>query len=224
MIKKLGKREKRELIEYVELLEEKNKFVNLVSFNEDEFFLESVVDSLIPWYVSIVDNSEKLKVVDIGTGAGIPGIPLAIILRDSYFYLVDSKRKKIDFITSVVKNLGLENVSVYCGRIEEFSISNFENFDLAVSRAVGEIAILLEYAAPILKIEGKLILYKGNEIEEELFRAKKAINVLGFSEPKVIQYNLERKKDRTLLIFKKLKKTPEKFPRKPGKATKKPLI
>jgi len=224
VVEKLRDETKQKLIRYIELLKEKNKFVNLVSFDESEFLLEVAVDSLIPWYIGTINDSKELKVIDIGTGAGIPGIPLAMVLKNSYFHLVDSKRKKADFVDLVIKSLELENVSMHCKRIEEFSLSNLETFDLAVSRAVGETAVLLEYAGPILKINAKLVLYKGSEVEKELSRAKKAIEIMGFSEPEIIQYNLEGKKNRTLLVFRKIKKTSEKFPRKPGMATKKPLI
>jgi len=211
------------LIKYTELLKSKNKFINLTSFDEDEFFLEVVVDSLVPWYIGIMKNFEKVKVLDIGTGAGIPGIPLAIVLEKVHFSLIDSKKKKIDFVKYAKKMLNLENVTTYCERVESFALKNLKAFDTVISRAVGEVVILLEYAAPLLKIGGNLILFKGQKIEKELEKSRKITDLLGFSMPNVIIYKLNEDKERNLVVFEKVSETPERFPRKPGMAVKRPL-
>ncbi|MDI3471846.1 MAG: rRNA (guanine527-N7)-methyltransferase [Thermotogaceae bacterium] len=198
--------------------------MNLVSFPEAEFFLEIVVDSITPWLAGIIKNQKDKKILDIGTGAGIPGIPLAIVLDRISFHLLDSKKKKIDFVHQVKQELKLSNVETHCERVEVFALKNLRSFDMVVSRAVGEIVVLLEYAAPLLKLGGKLILYKGEKTVEELEKARKAIDLLGFNEPDIFKYELNEQKRRTLLVFSKIFETPEGFPRKPGMATKKPLV
>lgn len=149
---------------------------------------------------------------------------MAIVLDKLSFHLIDSKKKKIDFVYQVKQELELSNVEVHCERVETFALKNLKSFDMIVSRAVGETVILLEYAAPLLKLGGKLILYKGEKFYEELEKAKKAIDLLGFNEPGIFEYELDGKKRRALLVFSKISETPKKFPRKPGMATKKPLL
>ena len=209
---------------YTKLLLEWNKKINLTSITEqDEIILKHFIDSLmIESYIK--DNS---KIVDIGTGAGFPGIPLRLV-NDTYdITLVDSLNKRINFLNAIIDNIGLKNIKTIHARAEEFAHDNIirEQYDVAVSRAVAQLNVLLEYLLPLVKVGGYCICMKGKNIESELKDSEKALKILGGKIEKNIQFKLLNTDiDRSIIIIKKVKKTPNKFPRKAGMPSKNPII
>ncbi len=208
---------------YMKLLIEWNEKVNLTAIVEPkEIILKHFVDSLTILN-NIHDNDE---VIDIGTGAGFPGLPIAIMNNKSNVTLLDSLNKRINFLNEVLKEIELNNVTTIHSRAEDFGKDNKyrEKYDIAVSRAVAPLNILLEYMLPTVKVGGKCICMKSSSIEEELDMAKTACGILG-GEIVDIQSvilpdtDIERKN----IIIKKVKNTPLKYPRKAGMPSKEPI-
>ena len=193
---------------------------NLTNFRSyRDFFLYAVIDSILP--LSHINIGRK--VLDIGSGGGIPAIPLAIIYEKKDFTLVESSRKKAHALAFFVKELGLRNINIINTRVENLGRIYFEKFDTAILRAVARADVSLEYSAPYVKVMGKVILFKGKSyLDDEKVYAQKACEILGLIEKKVIKYNIEDK-ERLLVIYKKKGKTPKGFPRKPGIPEKRPL-
>ena len=165
-----------------------------------------------------VDLSEHIKVIDIGCGAGFPGIPLKIEFPDIDLTLIDSVAKKIDFVAHVIKLLDLKDTKAICGRAEDIASDHREMFDLAVSRAVAKLNTLCEYCLPFVKVGGSFIAQKGPDIEEEIISAMSAIDVLGGSLTDKIKVP-----SGYLVIIKKIGSTPKEFPRRAGIPAKRPL-
>ncbi len=209
--------------EYMNLLLEWNQKINLTAIVEqNDIIIKHFVDCLT---ISKYIDKEK-KTVDIGTGAGFPGIPLAIINSFNNFTLVDSLNKRINFLNEVKNNLKLNNINTVHLRAEEFGQNKDyrEKFDIAVSRAVANLSVLAEYLIPTVKLNGKVICMKGKDIEEELNEAKFAIGELGGEIKKVEEFFLPGTDiKRTIIIIEKVKNTPIKYPRKPGTPLKQPL-
>lgn len=208
---------------YMELLIEWNEKMNLTAITEPkEIILKHFVDSLtIAKYVE-----EGKSIIDMGTGAGFPGIPLKIYRKDVKVVLADSLNKRIKFLDEVIDKLKLENVETIHCRAEELGKNKQyrEKFDYATSRAVANLSTLSEYLMPFVKLNGKCIFMKTIEVEEELEKAKKAINTLGGKIEKVDKFEIpESDLGRSIIIVKKEKITPSKFPRKPGTPAKEPL-
>lgn len=208
---------------YMKLLLEWNKKMNLTAITEqDEIIVKHFVDSL-----SILkDLKPEERIVDIGTGAGFPGIPLAILSEKNHFTLVDSLNKRIHFLNEVKEKLGLENVTTIHMRAEEFGQNKMyrEKFDVAVARAVANLSVLIEYLFPVVKLGGKIICMKGSKIEEELQEARFAMKELGgVIDQKEEFYLPGTDMKRNLIIFQKIKPSPKKYPRKPGQPAKQPL-
>ena len=214
--------------ELCSLLIEKNKVVNLTAITEPaEIERKHFIDSLMG--VNIIKkyaNSEEISLIDIGCGAGFPGIPLKIAMPDALFVLTDSISKKIDFVKEVIEVLNLTKISAEAERAEFLARTEYrEVFDFAVSRAVAEMPVLLEYCLPFVKVGGHCILYKSSEYQEELSRAEKAIEILGGKVEEVNEFTLPFSTDkRSLIIIKKIKETPAKYPRRVGKAAKSPIV
>ncbi len=208
---------------YMDILLGWNEKINLTAItNEDDIILKHFVDSLTILKYLKSNN----KIVDIGTGAGFPGIPLAIVKKDAEFKLVDSLNKRINFLNDVKNSLNLENVQNLHYRAEEFGKNKDyrEQFDIAVSRAVANLSTLVEYLLPLVKIGGKVICMKGSNIEEELNQAKYAVNELGGKIKAIEEFVLpETDMKRTIIIIEKVKNTPQKYPRKAGIPAKQPL-
>ena len=214
-----------QFIKYYELLIEWNKVMNLTGITEwqevlEKHFLDSL--SLVKFYAF----HPKQQVLDLGTGAGFPGIPLKIVFPELDIVLMDSLNKRIVFLQEVIKQLGLRKIEAVHGRAEEMARQGKyrEKFDVCVSRAVANLASLGEYCIPFVKMNGYFISYKSGEVEEEVKKAKKAIMLLGGKLERVEKFSLgEEHMGRSFIIIKKEKKTPKTYPRKAGTTTKSPL-
>ena len=208
---------------YMELLREWNEKINLTAItDEEEILVKHFFDSCS--IIEFVDN--KSKIIDVGTGAGFPGLPLKIVNDSLNLTLVDSLNKRINFLNEVKNKLGLKNVETIHGRAEDVGIDNKyrEKYDFAVSRAVAELRILVEYLLPLVKVGGKVIAMKGPNIDEEVENAKKAIKLLGGEIEKIKSFKLgDTDNERTVIIIKKIKNTELKYPRKAGIPKKSPL-
>ncbi len=208
---------------YMNMLIEWNEKINLTAIVEPkEIILKHFIDSLT------VCNylNEGSSVVDVGTGAGFPGIPLKILRPDIDVTLMDSLNKRINFLQIVIKELGLNGIVAIHGRIEDFGKNkDFRGkFDYSVSRAVANLSVLSEYMLPLVKISGKCICMKGSNVDEELEKANKAINILGGKLYDVNKFFLpDTDMGRNIIIIKKEKNTPNKYPRKAGIPNKEPI-
>lgn len=208
---------------YMELLREWNEKINLTAITDEEGILvKHFFDSCS--ISEFVDNNSKI--IDIGTGAGFPGLPLKIVNDTLNLTLVDSLNKRINFLNEVKNKLGLKNVEIVHGRAEDVGIDNKyrEKYDFAVSRAVAELRILVEYLLPLVKVGGKVIAMKGPNIDEEVENAKKAVKLLGGEIERIESFRLgNTDNERTVIIIKKIKNTESKYPRKAGIPRKNPL-
>lgn len=209
---------------YMHLLIEWNEKINLTAITDpDEIILKHFIDSLtINKYIK--DNS---KLIDIGTGAGFPGIPIKIIRDDVTVTLLDSLNKRIMFLNEIINNLKLENINTIHGRAEDFGINKKyrEQFDIATSRAVAPLNYLLEFMMPFIKIGGKCICMKGSNINDELKESEIAIKKLGGKLLKIENIKLpDTEIERNIIIIEKIKNTPKQYPRKAGIPKKQPII
>ena len=208
---------------YMNLLIDWNKKINLTAIVEpNEIILKHFVDSLtILKYIS-----DGTKIIDVGTGAGFPGIPLKIAKPSIEIVLLDSLQKRINFLEEVIKQLNIEKIKTIHSRVEDFGKDQKyrEKFDMATSRAVANLSTLSEYLLPLVKVGGKVISMKGSFIGEELANSKNALNILGGKIEKIEKLNLPNSDmNRNILIINKIKNTPNKYPRKAGEPSKKPL-
>ena len=188
---------------YMELLREWNEKINLTAITDEEGILvKHFFDSCS--ISEFVDNNSKI--IDVGTGAGFPGLPLKIVNDTLNLTLVDSLNKRINFLNEVKDKLGLKNVETVHGRAEDIGIDNKyrEKYDFAVSRAVAELRILVEYLLPLVKVGGKVIAMKGPNIDEEVENAKKAVKLLGGEIERIESFRLgNTDNERTVIIIKK---------------------
>ncbi len=209
--------------DYMNLLIEWNKKINLTAITDyNEIILKHFVDSLTI-NKCIKENN---YVVDVGTGAGFPGIPLKIIRDDINIVLVDSLNKRINFLNEVIKELNLKNIETVHARAEEFGRNKKyrQKFDVATSRAVANLSTLSEYMIPLVKIKGRCVCMKGKEIKEELKDSLNAIKVLGGKVENVEEFELaDNDINRSIIYILKEKDTPNKYPRKAGTPSKDPI-
>lgn len=200
---------------YYEFLIEENKKINLTAITEfEDVVLKHFIDS------AVAVSKFKGSVLDVGSGAGFPGIVLAILRDDLQITLLDSLNKRITFLNELIKLLNLKNVKTVHSRIEDFNQK--QRFDCVTARAVANLQTLSEYLLPFVKIDGKAIIYKGADFFEELENAQNAIKVLGSQVEEVERYNLNGM-SRALLVLRKIKSAPQNFPRSGNLPRKKPL-
>lgn len=212
--------------QYYETLVEWNEFMNLTGITEyDEVLLKHFVDSLVLDPNKLI-TSDKIKLIDVGTGAGFPGLPIKIAFPNVEVVLLDSLNKRIKFLDEVINKLGLENIKTIHSRAEDGGRNKElrEQFDIAISRAVANLSSLAEYNLPYVKLGGYFVAMKSGEIDEEAENAKKAIKLLGGQLEKITKFRLPNTDiDRSLVLIKKVKETSKKYPRKAGLPTKEPL-
>ena len=208
---------------YYEMLVEKNKVMNLTGITEwDEVLEKHFLDSIS--LIRAIDLNQELTVMDMGTGAGFPGIPLKIAFPKLKVTLADSLNKRVLFLQEVIDELGLEEIEAIHGRAEDLAQdkSYREQYDLSVSRAVANLSTLSEYCLPFVKIGGQFISYKSGECEEEVVASKSAVFLLGGKISDTIKFELGES-GRSFIIIDKVKGTPKTYPRKAGTPSKKPL-
>ena len=224
----LTERQMTQFLQYYELLTEWNSIMNLTAITDfDEVLKKHFVDSLS--IVKGFDFSENmdLKLIDIGTGAGFPGIPLKIVFPDMHITLLDSLQKRIKFLDEIIHVLGLQKIETVHGRAEDYAKPGKlrECFDVCVSRAVANLSTLSEYCLPFVKTGGKFISYKSEKVTEELVQAEKAVSILGGKIESQVDYMLPSSDIyRNLLLIQKIKSTPSKYTRKAGLPAKEPII
>lgn len=215
--------QKSKFYKYMQMLLEWNNKINLTAITiPEEIILKHFIDSLTI-YKKLIRGA---KIIDVGTGAGFPGIPLAIIDENLKITLNDSLNKRLIFLTEVKKQLKLDNIEIIHARAEEIGQNKKyrEKFDYATSRAVANLSTLSEYLLPLVKINGKCICMKASNIEEELNQAQNAIKVLGGEVTDIEKFKLPQSDiDRTIITISKTKNTPNKYPRKAGTPSKDPI-
>jgi 16S rRNA (guanine527-N7)-methyltransferase len=210
---------------YYHMLIDKNRVMNLTTITDmEEVINKHFVDSLLLNNVISVNSIEKI--VDLGTGAGFPGIPLKIVFPHLNVTLIDSLKKRLVFLNEVIDALCLKNVTTVHGRAEDIGKmdSYREMYDLCVSRAVANLSTLSEYCLPLVKVGGKFISYKSENIKDEVNASKKAISILGGEDAEIFYVSLpETNIERSFVVINKRKMTPGKYPRKAGLPSKEPL-
>ncbi len=217
------------LIKYLDFVYENNKKINLVGTKDkQQILVRHILDSLsILRSTDCLDQKNKnTRILDIGTGAGFPGIVIAVFLKGGTVYLLDKSLKKINFIRAAVEELNLKNVEVVRGRAEELSRETLyrEGFDVVLARAVAKFNVLCELAIPFCRINGKIIFYKSRNIFKEIIQYKEAISKLGGEVEDLLEVKVPYLDDfRSFLVINKLFKTPGIYPRRYSKIKHRPL-
>lgn len=221
----LSEKQIEQFLIYYEMLVEWNGFMNLTAITEyDEVMKKHFIDSIS--LIKAYDVTKSVTVIDVGTGAGFPGLALKIAYPNLQVTLLDSLNKRIQFLDEVINKLQLQGVETIHGRAEDFAKAGKlrETFDLCVSRAVANLSTLSEYCLPFVKIGGSFISYKSEKITEEMSAAENAIKLLGGKVKDQVEFTLpDSDIYRNLFVIEKIKETPKKFPRKAGLPSKEPL-
>lgn len=221
----LNELQEKQFTDFYEYLTEKNKVMNLTGITEfQEVLVKHFLDSLA--CVKAVPMESVKKVMDIGTGAGFPGVPLKIAFPHLEACLLDSLKKRVGFLEETFLLLKLEDIKAIHGRAEEYAKNKAyrEQYDLCVSRAVSNLATLSEYCLPYVKTGGLFISYKSGKVQEEVQQAEKAVKVLGGRIKDILYFQLpDSEIDRSLVVIEKIKPTPARYPRKAGTPLKEPL-
>ena len=223
----LSEKQMEQFFQYYEMLIQWNEVMNLTAITEmDQVVTKHFVDSMSLVKAVSELRSKEIWIMDLGTGAGFPGIPLKIAFPNLKLTLLDSLNKRVKFLNEVIGTLGLEKIEAVHGRAEDFG-RNPEyrgQFDLCVSRAVANLATLSEYCMPFVKVGGAFIPYKSGKVEEELNQARGAVKLLGGKIENTVSFELPKTEgERTLVVIRKVESTAKKYPRKAGMPGKEPL-
>lgn len=212
-------------LRYRDMIEERNKSINLTAITDrEEVLIKHFLDSLS--IMPLLDSIQPKTIIDVGTGAGFPGIPIKIMRRHIEITLLDSLRKRIDFLGDVIKELCFEKITTVHARAEDAGINTLyrEKFDVAVSRAVAQMSVLAEYTLPLVKPGGSLIAYKSVESRQEIELSEKAIKILGGEIAEYREVSLPYSDIiHVIVLIKKKTATPSQYPRKAGKLAKNPI-
>lgn len=224
----LSDKQVEQFITYYEMMIEKNQVMNLTAITDfDEVLKKHFVDSLSLVKAFDLDAAgTEVSLIDIGTGAGFPGVPLKIVFPNLQVTLMDSLNKRVEFLNDVINTLELKGIDAIHGRAEDYAKPDRlrERYDLCVSRAVANLSVLAEYCLPYVKVGGKFISYKSEKVAEELKEAEYAIDVLGGKAESQIDFTLpDSDIYRNLVVIDKISETPRKYPRKAGTVSKNPL-
>ncbi len=215
----------KQLVTYYQMVVEKNKVMNLTAITEYEDFIDKhFADSLA--IMDYIDFDHISSLIDVGTGAGFPGIPLKIACPDLKVTLLDSLNKRIRFLGEVSESLDIHDLTLIHGRAEDFAHrAEFrEQYDLCLSRAVANLSTLCEYCLPFVKKGGQFVAYKSGDYAEELEKAKKAMKLLGGELKEIYSFSLPGTDiERSFIVIQKIKETGKKYPRKAGLPSKEPL-
>lgn len=221
----LNDQQKQQFISYYEYMIEKNKVMNLTGITEfQEVLIKHFLDSLS--CTKAVDMKQTHRMIDIGTGAGFPGIPLKIAFPETEMCLLDSLKKRVNFLEETFDLLHFQGISAIHGRAEEYAKNKAyrESYDLCVSRAVSNLSTLSEYCLPYVKVGGTFISYKSGTVQEEVKEAENAVKILGGTIKDIVFFELpDSDISRSLVVIEKIKATPGRYPRKAGTPLKDPL-
>ena len=208
---------------YCQMLQEWNEKINLTAITDDQgIAVKHFVDSLLP--LTMFDLPDHARLIDVGTGAGFPSIPMKLIRPDLQLILLDSLEKRLNFLRNLSTRLGIDAVTLHA-RAEEAGRDpkHREKYDVATSRAVAAMGVLAEYCLPLVKVGGVLLALKGSSGRQEAEDGKRAIELCGGRVEQIHDYALPNGDPRTLVIVRKISQTPPKYPRNAGQISKRPL-
>ncbi len=206
---------------YFEELVSYNEKVNLTAITEkNQVFAKHFLDSILP----IDEIKQNASLIDVGTGAGFPSLPIKIVRPDVDLTMVDSLNKRINFLNELTQKLNINTKNIHA-RAEDFALKNRDKYDVAVARAVARLNTLIEYLLPVVKIGGIVLAYKATNCEEEINEAKNAIKILGGEYVKTLHYVLPNNQgERNIVVIRKIKETPKQYPRSKNLPKLKPIL